>query len=275
MFQDFCYSDTVRPSRSDEVLKLKNFKKHASLQLLIYQIKNGMSISVPKSQVSQDGKVYKMAKRLCLVDDLKVQDNAFDADVDEPPVQDLALNVDNVFQDDQCDAFDSDVDEAPTAQTMFMANLSSADRIYDEAGLSYDSDILSEVQDHDDNIDNVAEYHEVHEMQNDVQPNCVVDSDTEYTSDRKIITYEQYVKDNVEQVVQSNVSFVPNDALILSDIDKRTKNKAKLDKTEHESGKREKVKVKANQEKLNKKIQLEGLKVQNPKVVFSNENYKD
>nr|GEX25645.1 retrovirus-related Pol polyprotein from transposon TNT 1-94 [Tanacetum cinerariifolium] len=28
---------------------------------------------------------------------------------------------------DDCDAFDSDVDEAPTAQTMFMANLSSAD----------------------------------------------------------------------------------------------------------------------------------------------------
>nr|GFD45034.1 integrase, catalytic region, zinc finger, CCHC-type, peptidase aspartic, catalytic [Tanacetum cinerariifolium] len=45
---------------------------------------------------------------------------------------------------EDCDAFDSDVDEAPTAQTMFMANLSSADPITDEAGPSYDSDILSE-----------------------------------------------------------------------------------------------------------------------------------
>nr|GFB33849.1 hypothetical protein [Tanacetum cinerariifolium] len=71
-------------------------------------------------------------------------DNAFDNDVDEQPVQDLALNVDNVFQAEDCDAFDSDVDEAPTAQTMFMANLSSADPITDEAGPSYDSDILSE-----------------------------------------------------------------------------------------------------------------------------------
>nr|GFB02147.1 integrase, catalytic region, zinc finger, CCHC-type, peptidase aspartic, catalytic [Tanacetum cinerariifolium] len=44
----------------------------------------------------------------------------------------------------------TDVDEAPTAQTMFMANLSSADPITDEAGLSYDSDILSEyVKDND------------------------------------------------------------------------------------------------------------------------------
>nr|GFA50125.1 integrase, catalytic region, zinc finger, CCHC-type, peptidase aspartic, catalytic [Tanacetum cinerariifolium] len=43
-----------------------------------------------------------------------------------------------------CDAFDSDVDEALTSQTMFMANLSSADPITDEAGPSYDLDILSE-----------------------------------------------------------------------------------------------------------------------------------
>nr|GEZ61818.1 integrase, catalytic region, zinc finger, CCHC-type, peptidase aspartic, catalytic [Tanacetum cinerariifolium] len=55
------------------------------------------------------------------------QDNAFDDDVDEQPIQDLALTVDNVFRVDDCDAFDSDVDEALTAQTMFMANLSSAD----------------------------------------------------------------------------------------------------------------------------------------------------
>nr|GEX08054.1 hypothetical protein [Tanacetum cinerariifolium] len=59
-------------------------------------------------------------------------------------VQGLALNVYNVFQADDCDAFDSDVDEAPTTQTMFMTNLSSADLVYDEAGPSYDSNILSE-----------------------------------------------------------------------------------------------------------------------------------
>ncbi|GJY30689.1 retrovirus-related pol polyprotein from transposon TNT 1-94 [Tanacetum coccineum] len=143
------------------------------------------------------------------------QESTFDDDVDEPPVQDLALNVDHVFQADQCDAFDSDVDEAPTAQTMFMVNISSADPIYDEAGPSYDSDILYEVQDHDNYIDSVGEYHEGHEMQNDVQQNYVVDSDAEYTSDSNIILYEQYVKDNAVQVVQSNISFVPNDALIM------------------------------------------------------------
>ncbi|GJS54458.1 retrovirus-related pol polyprotein from transposon TNT 1-94 [Tanacetum coccineum] len=42
----------------------------------------------------------------------------------------------------KCDAFDSDVDEGPITQTMFMTNLTSEDRIYDEAGTSYDSNTL-------------------------------------------------------------------------------------------------------------------------------------
>nr|GEV39382.1 hypothetical protein [Tanacetum cinerariifolium] len=103
-------------------------------------------------------------------------DIAVDKDVDEPHVQDLALNVNNVFQADKCDALDSDVDEDPTAQTMFIANLSSAYPVYDEAGPLYDSNILSE-----------------------------------------------YVKDNVEPVVQSNVSSVPDDAymMIINEMNKQ------------------------------------------------------
>nr|GFC66905.1 retrovirus-related Pol polyprotein from transposon TNT 1-94 [Tanacetum cinerariifolium] len=68
-------------------------------------------------------------------------ENAFNDDVDEQPVQDLALNVDNVFQVEDCDGFNSNVDEAPLHK--------QSDPITDEAGPSYDSDILSEVQDHD------------------------------------------------------------------------------------------------------------------------------
>nr|GEV50652.1 retrovirus-related Pol polyprotein from transposon TNT 1-94 [Tanacetum cinerariifolium] len=63
---------------------------------------------------------------------------------DKGPVQDMAQNKDNIFQADQCDAFESDVDKASIAQKMFVANLSSADLVYDEAGPSYDSDTLSE-----------------------------------------------------------------------------------------------------------------------------------
>nr|GEW73575.1 retrovirus-related Pol polyprotein from transposon TNT 1-94 [Tanacetum cinerariifolium] len=63
------------------------------------------------------------------------QDNAFDYDVDEQPIQDLALNVDNVFQADDY-----------------------------EAGPSYDSNILSEVPNHDHYQDAACEYHEEHVM---------------------------------------------------------------------------------------------------------------
>ncbi|GJW06217.1 hypothetical protein Tco_1568640 [Tanacetum coccineum] len=59
----------------------------------------------------------------------------------------------------------SDVDEGPTSQTMFMANLTSEDPIYDEVGPSYDSNNPFEVQDHDAFVDHMDEYHDVHERQ--------------------------------------------------------------------------------------------------------------
>ncbi|GJU57443.1 retrovirus-related pol polyprotein from transposon TNT 1-94 [Tanacetum coccineum] len=66
-----------------------------------------------------------------------------------------------------------------------------ADPVYDKAIPSYDSDILSEVHDHDHYQDVVCEHHEEHEMHND------------------------YVKDNSVPVVQSNVSSIPNDAYMM------------------------------------------------------------
>ncbi|GJU51255.1 retrovirus-related pol polyprotein from transposon TNT 1-94 [Tanacetum coccineum] len=132
----------------------------------------------------------------------------FDKDVDNSPENDLALNMDHIFEADECDAFDSDVDEGPTTQTMFMTNLTSEDRIYDEAGTSYDSNTPFEVQDHDTFVNHLDEYHEVHEMQTDEQHNYVVDSDADYTSNSNIIPYDQYVEDNEDHVVfQRNVFF--------------------------------------------------------------------
>ncbi|GJS19390.1 retrovirus-related pol polyprotein from transposon TNT 1-94 [Tanacetum coccineum] len=137
----------------------------------------------------------------------------FDDDVDDPPEQDLALNVDYLFEADQLDPFDSDVDEAPTTHIMFMANLTSEDPIFNEAGTSNDSNIPFDVQDHDNYHDSVYEHHDVHEMQNNIQQDYVVNSEADYTSDSNIISYDRYVEDNAEHVVQSNVSSVQNDAL--------------------------------------------------------------
>nr|GFA91906.1 hypothetical protein [Tanacetum cinerariifolium] len=131
----------------------------------------------------------------------------------------VALDEEQLFflTGGQDNAIDEDVDEqpAPTAQTMFMANLSSADHVYDEADPSYDSNILSEVHDHDHYQDVVCEHHEEHEMHDNVQPNHVVDSHANYTSDSNMILYDQYVKDNAVPGVQSNVSSVPNDAYMM------------------------------------------------------------
>ncbi|GJV52043.1 hypothetical protein Tco_1447784 [Tanacetum coccineum] len=65
---DFRYSDTVRSdterlSRSDEVLKLKNFKKDATLKLFKSTIQEWYEHVGPEVTSSQDGKVNKMAKQ--------------------------------------------------------------------------------------------------------------------------------------------------------------------------------------------------------------------
>nr|GFB82635.1 hypothetical protein [Tanacetum cinerariifolium] len=125
------------------------------------------------------------------------------------------FGVDCLFEADDCDAFDSDVDEAPMAQTMFMANLLSADPVTDKAGPSYDSNILSEVQNHDHYQDAVCAHHEEHAMHDSVQLNHVVDSHADYTSDSNMIPYDRYVKDNEVPVVHSDVSSVPNDAFMM------------------------------------------------------------
>nr|GEV47159.1 Gag-Pol polyprotein [Tanacetum cinerariifolium] len=85
---------------------------------------------------------------------------------------------------------------------MFMANLSSADPVYDEACPPYDSDILSEVHDHDHYQDAICEHHEEHEIHDNVQLNHVVDSHADYTSDCNMIPYDQYVKENAVPSVQ-------------------------------------------------------------------------
>nr|GEY69331.1 hypothetical protein [Tanacetum cinerariifolium] len=141
---------------------------------------------------------------------MQAQENGVALDAEQ-----LLFLVDNVFQADDCDAFDSDMDEAPTVQTMFMANLSSADPVTGEAGPSYDSDILSEVPDHDYYQDAACVHHEEHVMHDSVQLDHVVDSHADYTSDSNMILYDQYVKDNEVPVVHSDVSSVPNDAFMM------------------------------------------------------------
>ncbi|GKA35601.1 hypothetical protein Tco_0722092 [Tanacetum coccineum] len=61
--RSFRHSDTERRSRSDEVLKLKNFKKDATLKLFKSTNQERYEHVGPEVTSSQDGKVNKMAKR--------------------------------------------------------------------------------------------------------------------------------------------------------------------------------------------------------------------
>ncbi|GJV69508.1 hypothetical protein Tco_1485017 [Tanacetum coccineum] len=182
------YSD-LSPEDKDRVnrIEVKGTMHEVHVQLVMGELRTELGMQIQENGVALD------EEQLLFI--AGGQDNVVDDDVDEQPVQDLTLSVDNVFQ----------ADDYP---------------VYDEANPSYDSDILSGEPDHDNYQDAVCEHHEVHEMHDDVQPNYIVYSHADYTSDSNMILYDQYVKDNAVSVIQSNVSSVPNDAymMILNDM---------------------------------------------------------
>ncbi|GJX66477.1 putative reverse transcriptase domain-containing protein [Tanacetum coccineum] len=101
------------------------------------------------------------------------------------------------------DAFDSNCDEAPSTSDVLIAKLSA-----------YDSDILLEVPTHDTYLDNQVIDQSVQVMQYSKQ--LVFDNDTniEITSKSNIISYEQYLKETENAVVQNTSSFAQQDALM-------------------------------------------------------------
>ncbi|GKF64234.1 putative ribonuclease H-like domain-containing protein [Tanacetum coccineum] len=115
-----------------------------------------------------------------------------DLGVAQGPDTQTTLPINAAFQTDDLDAFDSDCDEAPSTRAVLMANLSS-----------YDSDVLLEVPISDTFQDNSVLDHCVQEMYYSEQPAFIHTSDIEITSDSNIISYDQYMKENKSEVVQS------------------------------------------------------------------------
>ncbi|GJX70556.1 retrovirus-related pol polyprotein from transposon TNT 1-94 [Tanacetum coccineum] len=125
-------------------------------------------------QAQENGAVLDEEKLLFLAGE---QVNTFDPNVDNQPVQDLALNEDNIFQADECDAFDSDVDDEPTA--------------------------------HVTNLDE-------HEIHNEVQQANVIDSTSVDMGNNNIIPYEPYLSVDNISVVPSCTSSALNDVCVSS-----------------------------------------------------------
>ncbi|GJS44202.1 retrovirus-related pol polyprotein from transposon TNT 1-94 [Tanacetum coccineum] len=164
-------------------------------------------------QAQENGAVLNEEELLFLTGE---QANTFDADVDNQPVQDLALNEDNIFQADECDAFDSDVDDEPTAQSIFMANLSSAGSANQQAGPS-NASILSEVHILENAIDHSVTNLDEHEIHNEVQQANVIDSTSVDMGNSNVIPYEQYLSVDNISVVPSCASSALNDVCVSSD----------------------------------------------------------
>nr|GEX18588.1 retrovirus-related Pol polyprotein from transposon TNT 1-94 [Tanacetum cinerariifolium] len=162
-----------RMHKTEQGMQIRNFKYFKDMMLLMLAQENGV--------------VLDEEKLLFLAGE---QANTFNADVDEQPAKYLAQNEDNIFQADECDAFNSDVDDEPTAQSIFMANLSSASPVSFQAG-PFHAFILSEKPDLENNIDHVGEIHDEHEILNEVQQTSVVDSNSVDMGNSNIIPYEQ------------------------------------------------------------------------------------
>ncbi|GJT03430.1 hypothetical protein Tco_0824599 [Tanacetum coccineum] len=166
-------------------------------------------------QAQENGAVLDEEELLFLAGE---QGNTFDADVDNQPVQDLALNEDNIFQADECDTFDSDVDDEPTAQTLFMANLSLVGSANPQVGPS-NASILSEVHTLENAIDHSVTNQDEHEIHNEVQHSNVNDSTSVYMGNNNVIPYQQYLSVNNISVVLSCASSTLNNVCVSSDND--------------------------------------------------------
>ncbi|GJT48031.1 hypothetical protein Tco_0974188 [Tanacetum coccineum] len=128
------------------------------------------------------------------------------------------------FQTDDLDAFDYDCDDAPLAKAILMANL-----------FSYDSNVLLEVPTHDMNLVNEMSYQSVQETQCSEQPSFDNETDFDITSDSNIISYEQYLQETENTVVQSTSSFAQQDELLMSVIKEMSSQVAKCNKVQQES----------------------------------------
>ncbi|GKB00019.1 hypothetical protein Tco_0828012 [Tanacetum coccineum] len=122
-----------------------------------------------------------------------------------------------VVLDEEQMAFLADCDEAPSASSILMAKL-----------FAYDSDILLEVPNLDTyQANNNVIDQSMQEMQYSKQPDFINESDIDTTSDSNIISYDQYLKETKNKVVQDTTSSVQQDAMIMFVIEETSNQIAK------------------------------------------------
>ncbi|GKE54443.1 hypothetical protein Tco_1489599 [Tanacetum coccineum] len=216
-------------------------------------------------QAQENGAVLDEEELLFLTGE---QTNTFDADVDDQPVRDLAQNNDNIFQADECDAFDSDVDDKPTAQSIFMAILSSTGPTNLQVGPS-NASILSEVHDLENTIDHCDDNQDEHETHNEVKHKHVIDSNGADMGN--------------SHVLHDNNAYIPHDPLVIElNIYKQQvvmyEQRAKFDLTLREQKMDEQISIliqDRNKKEENLKKELHSVKLQLNSTIKSNKIIKE
>nr|GEV39460.1 hypothetical protein [Tanacetum cinerariifolium] len=125
---------TYIPQTNNQLQTSSNPRNHATIQddkVFIQNVEDmgtmhGVQVQLVMGELKTELEYFKDKMLL-----MQAQENG--VTLDEEQLLFIATRQDNVVDDD-----------APTAQTLFMANLSFADPVYDEPGPSYDSDVLSE-----------------------------------------------------------------------------------------------------------------------------------
>ncbi|GJX06256.1 hypothetical protein Tco_0194188 [Tanacetum coccineum] len=165
--------------------------KQRLLNVIIFRVKGiwqGSALSL-RGQVLDE-------KQLAFLADPKIADSQ-----DTQPT--IIHNV--VFQTNDQDAYDFDCDDISSAKAVLMANLSS-----------YGSKVLSEVPQYDTYQNDNMLNHSVQETQYFEQSRIDYVPDNEITSDSNIISYEQYLQETQNAIVQDTNSSTQQDAMIMS-----------------------------------------------------------
>ncbi|GJR48280.1 putative ribonuclease H-like domain-containing protein [Tanacetum coccineum] len=190
------------PQSSNEPSLADNFQRDSGRTKLRFQVGRVVVQDVRgKKQCEQSRKTIseKQCKRKCPKPTVKFillqGQDATNASPENGAVLDEEQSL--FLVGEQVTNFDDDVDNSPEndLHSMWTMSLKLMNVMHSTLMPSYDSNTPFKVQDHDTFLNHMDKYHEVYEMQSDVQHNYIVDSDADYTSDSNISslfkTYER------------------------------------------------------------------------------------
>ncbi|GJY04865.1 hypothetical protein Tco_0370805 [Tanacetum coccineum] len=104
-------------------------------------------------------------------------------------------------------------------EKILLAQTLESGAVLDEEQMAFLADNGDAVPSHDINLNNNVFENNVQELQYSEQPPFIDDSNIENTSDSNVISYEQYLKESENEVVQCTTSPAQQDALIMSVIE--------------------------------------------------------